>query len=186
MPSKKSNITLVLGGCRSGKSSHALKLANTLADTDGRKKIFMATSVPTDTEMEKRVFNHQQERGDEWFTAEVPVDLPDQIKAYGSESVVILVDCLTLWVSNLLFHAYDDEALFNITEKLQTTLQTISSPVILVSNEVGMGIVPENALARKFRDMAGYVNQKIAQTADQVIFTTAGIPWTVKSSAEKG
>lgn len=180
----KNRITLVLGGCRSGKSSHALKMANSLAEAEDLRKVFMATSVPTDSEMEKRVFKHQNERGEDWITSEVPVDLPKEISAMSAKPSVILVDCLTLWVSNLLFHGYDDLGVAAITEELRKTMKQGSSTIILVSNEVGMGIVPENALARQFRDMAGYVNQKIAETADQVIFTTAGIPWTVKCSNE--
>ena len=175
----KNLITLVLGGCRSGKSSHALELSNQMANA-GDRKIFMATSVPTDQEMEKRVNKHKRERGEDWITAEVPVDLPSQIMDLSSDSEIILVDCLTLWVSNLLFHGFDEDAVVEITGQLQDSLQRSSSPVFLVSNEVGMGIVPENGLAREFRDMAGYVNQKIAQTADQVIYTLAGIPWRIK------
>lgn len=193
-----------MGGCRSGKSSHALKIANqtinsmesegtennvpdmetgveTVADQKNRsRKIFMATSIPTDQEMEKRVSKHIVERGDEWATAEVPIELPSQIKELSSSSNVILVDCLTLWVSNLMLNEFGEKGICKMTKQLQKALQEAPSPVILVSNEVGMGVVPENNLARHFRDMAGCVNQKIAQTADQVIYMVAGIPWTIK------
>ncbi|MBF0301969.1 MAG: bifunctional adenosylcobinamide kinase/adenosylcobinamide-phosphate guanylyltransferase [Desulfamplus sp.] len=185
-------ITLVIGGCRSGKSSHALYLANQIAQNkkqiecnnkslSSRRKIFMATSVPTDKEMDARVIKHQKERGDDWITAEVPVEVPLKIKEFFKSADVILVDCLTLWVSNLMFNNFDDDAILKITQELQDLLTNSTSPIFLVSNEVGMGVVPENALARRFRDMAGMVNQKIAQTADQVIYTVAGIPMTIKN-----
>lgn len=174
----KSKITFVIGGCRSGKSSHALYLAN---EIKGSRKIFIATSVPTDKEMDARVVKHQKERGDDWITAEVPVEIPSKIIELSESSDVILVDCLTLWISNLMFNNFDDDAIVKITQELQDTLKIINVPIFLVANEVGMGVVPENALARRFRDMAGMVNQKIAQTADKVIYTVAGIPMIVKN-----
>ncbi|MGD9731976.1 MAG: bifunctional adenosylcobinamide kinase/adenosylcobinamide-phosphate guanylyltransferase [Desulfamplus sp.] len=174
----KSKITFVIGGCRSGKSSHALYLAN---EIKGSRKIFIATSVPTDKEMDARVVKHQKERGNDWITAEVPVEIPSKIIELSESSDVILVDCLTLWISNLMFNNFDDDTIVKITQELQDTLKIINVPVFLVANEVGMGVVPENALARRFRDMAGMVNQKIAQTADKVIYTVAGIPMIVKN-----
>ncbi len=174
----KSKITFVIGGCRSGKSSHALYLAN---EIKGSRKIFIATSVPTDKEMDARVVKHQKERGDDWITAEVPVEIPSKIIELSESSDVILVDCLTLWISNLMFNNFDDDAIVKITQELQDTIKIINVPIFLVANEVGMGVVPENALARRFRDMAGMVNQKIAQTADKVIYTVAGIPMIVKN-----
>lgn len=174
----KSKITFVIGGCRSGKSDHALYLAN---EIKGGRKIFIATSVPTDKEMDARVVKHQKERGDDWITAEVPVEIPSKIIELSESSDVILVDCLTLWISNLMFNNFDDDAIVKITQELQDTIKIINVPIFLVANEVGMGVVPENALARRFRDMAGMVNQKIAQTADKVIYTVAGIPMIVKN-----
>ncbi len=210
-------ITLVIGGCRSGKSSHALYLANRIAENQKqtecndknlscRRKIFMATSVPTDQEMDARVVKHQKERGDDWITAEVPIEIPAKIRELSTEQTlpfadqmistnnkvdmcdkskteadVILVDCLTLWVSNLMFDNFDDDGVFKMTQELQDALEHSSLPIFLVSNEVGMGVVPENSLARRFRDMAGMVNQKIAQTADQVIYMVAGIPMIIKT-----
>ena len=204
-------ITLVIGGCRSGKSSHALYLANQIS---GSRKIFMATSVPMDQEMDARVVKHQKERGEGWITAEVPVDISAKIRALSLNhkvsinkkidaahkadksdmehkieveievaADVILVDCLTLWVSNLMFNNFDDDGILKMTQELQDALTSSSSPIFLVSNEVGMGIVPENALSRRFRDMAGMVNQKIAQRADQVIYMVAGIPMKIKPPA---
>jgi len=170
--------TLILGGSRSGKSSHALALAN---QVPGDRKIFMATSVPTDGEMQERVEKHIQERGDSWQTAEVPVDIPEKIELLAPDVDVILVDCLTLWVSNLLFNELDSQKIFEKTELLTHVLKKTACPVIMVSNEVGSGIVPENALARKFRDMAGFVNQKVAAASDRVTLVVAGIPMGIKS-----
>ncbi|MFK5952251.1 MAG: bifunctional adenosylcobinamide kinase/adenosylcobinamide-phosphate guanylyltransferase [Desulfobacterium sp.] len=170
--------TLILGGCRSGKSSHALALAN---QVPGDRKIFMATSVPTDGEMQERVEKHIQERGDSWQTAEIPVDIPEKIELLAPDVDVILVDCLTLWVSNLMFNEFDFQKIFEKTELLTQVLKKTACPVIMVSNEVGSGIVPENALARKFRDMAGFVNQKVAAASDRVTLVVAGIPMAVKS-----
>ncbi len=171
------DITLVIGGCRSGKSSYALNRANSLADD---KKIFMATSVPTDQEMENRVICHQQERGDGWLTVEEPVNLPNKIMAFAQDSHVILVDCLTLWTSNLMFREYDQADILAKTQEMSNAMKKAPCPVILVTNEVGAGIVPENALARKFRDMAGFVNQTVARDADRVVWMVAGIPNTIK------
>ncbi len=168
---------LILGGCRSGKSSHALALANQVS---GNKKIFMATSVPTDREMQERVNKHVRERGDTWQTAEVPVDIPEKIEILAPDVDVILVDCLTLWVSNLIFNEVDEHGIFEKVEHLTKVLEKAACPVIMVSNEVGSGIVPENALARKFRDMAGFVNQKVAAVADRVTLVVAGIPMVIK------
>ena len=170
--------TLILGGCRSGKSSHALALANQVS---GDKKIFMATSVPTDSEMRERVRRHVQERGDTWQTAEVPVDVPGQIEILAPDADVILVDCLTLWVSNLILDQVDEDGILGKVEQLTMALKKAVCPVIMVSNEVGSGIVPENAMARQFRDMAGFVNQAVAAVSDRVTLVVAGIPMSIKS-----
>ncbi|MBF0377235.1 MAG: bifunctional adenosylcobinamide kinase/adenosylcobinamide-phosphate guanylyltransferase [Desulfamplus sp.] len=184
----RNKITLVIGGCRSGKSNYALNLANQIS---GNSKVFMATSVPTDREMEERVTKHQIERGKDWITVEEPIEISEAIKNFDINNSsndknfipadVILIDCLTLWVSNLMFNNFDDRKIATVIQELQYTLTSSSLPIFLVSNEVGMGIVPENGLARRFRDIAGMVNQKIAQTANQVIYMVAGIPMTIKS-----
>ncbi len=170
-------ITLVIGGCRSGKSRYALDMANRIS---GGRKLFIATSVPTDSEMEERVRIHRKDRGKYWITAEIPVDIPQKIKEASKSSNVILVDCLTLWVSNLLFNGFTHDAVTDITDELANALKQSSCPVILVSNEVGAGIVPENRLARLFRDTAGFVNQKAAAAADHVFLMAAGIPVKIK------
>lgn len=187
----KSNITLVIGGCRSGKSSYALEQADRLASgTSESPKIFIATSVPRDLEMEKRVEKHQKERGKEWQTIESPIKIYEAIDQYSGKAGVMLVDCLTLWVSNLLFHfseSHDAEHTASLQEKvdqqvaqLKNTLVSCKTPLFLVSNEVGAGIVPENAIARQFRDIAGFVNQEIAKVADRVVMTVAGIDVQIK------
>ena len=171
------NITFVIGGCRSGKSSFALDQANKIK---GKKKYFIATSVPMDSEMEKRVKSHQQERGEEWYTIEEPVKIHEKINQYSSQAGVILVDCLTLWVSNLLFHSLGEAQIDKAITNLELSLDKCECPVFMVSNEVGCGIVPENKLARQFRDFAGSVNQRIAKVADTVVMTVAGIDIQIK------
>jgi adenosylcobinamide kinase/adenosylcobinamide-phosphate guanylyltransferase len=173
----KENITLVIGGCRSGKSSFALDAANGIP---GNKKIFLATSVPTDLEMDKRVIRHQAERGKDWQTIEEPVMIHGVIEKTSKTANVILVDCLTLWTSNLLFREYDEARIMEETRLLIAALKQSFCPVFLVSNEVGYGIVPDNSLARQFRDFAGLVNQKIAEAADRVILIVAGIDLQIK------
>lgn len=180
--SLKKDITFVIGGCRSGKSSFALYQANKLqfSRLEKKKKYFIATSVPTDVEMEKRVEKHQNERGEDWHTIEEPVRIHEKINQYSSKARVILVDCLTLWGSNLLFHSYNPGQIEKAVKHLENSLEQCECPVFLVSNEVGCGIVPENKLARQFRDLAGLINQRIAKTADKVVMMVAGIDVQIK------
>jgi len=173
----KKNIIFVVGGCRSGKSSFALNQANRVKE---KNKYFIATSVPTDSEMKKRVDKHQRERGEDWITIEEPVMIHEKINQYSQKAGVILVDCLTLWVSNLLFHSYDQTQVDEAIKDLENSLEQCECPVFLVSNEVGWGIVPENKLARQFRDLAGFVNQRIAKAADTVVMMVAGIDVQIK------
>ena len=167
----------MIGGCRSGKSSFALDQANRVKE---KNKYYIATSVPTDSEMEKRVEKHQKERGEDWHTIEEPVRIHEKINQYSQKAGVILVDCLTLWVSNLLFHSYDQAQIDEAIKHLENSLEQCECPVFLVSNEVGCGIVPENNLARQFRDLAGLVNQRVAKIADKVVLTVAGIDVQIK------
>ena len=166
----------VIGGCRSGKSRHALNLTEQLPG----QKIFIATCIPQDSEMEQRVRHHQQQRSDTWKTIEVPILLPEAIDTYGVKGNVLLVDCLTLWINNLILHEQDLTKIDTHIAALTRSLEKIECPVILVSNEVGCGIVPENDIARRFRDIAGFTNQKVAGAADRVIWMVTGIPVTVK------
>lgn len=176
----KKGVIFVIGGCRSGKCSFALDQANRIEE---KNKVFIATSVPTDVEMEKRVEKHQKERGEGWITIEEAVKIHEKINEFSSKAGVILVDCLTLWTSNLLFHSYDHNQIDGAIQDLENSLEQCECPVFLVSNEVGMGIVPENMLARQFRDVAGLVNQRIAKTADKVVMMVAGIDHQVKPKA---
>ena len=167
----------VLGGCRSGKSSHALELAE---QTPGTNRVFLATCVVRDDEMKDRVDRHKRERGEQWQTLEIPVDIPEAIRQHSSQADVILVDCLTLWVSNLILENQDMDAVLEHVRQLTRSIEDARCPIFLVSNEIGTGIVPENDLARFFRDAVGFVNQRVAGCCDQVIWTVAGIPVRIK------
>ncbi len=171
---------LVIGGCRSGKSAHALALAENFP---GDRRLFLATCRPADDEMRQRVARHRRERGRQWRTLEEPLALPEALRAESGRHDVILVDCLTLWISNLLQENGEENAVRRRVEDLVRVLDGSSCPVLLVTNEVGAGIVPENALARLFRDCVGFANQRVAAAADRVVWMVAGIPVTVKGGA---
>jgi adenosylcobinamide kinase/adenosylcobinamide-phosphate guanylyltransferase len=173
----KKKITFVIGGCRSGKSSFALDQANKVAKKD---KYFIATSQPLDPEMEKRVEKHQKERGKDWQTIEEPILIHEIVNEYSGRADVILIDCLTLWLSNLLYHSYDTDGVLEILSQFEKALLSCRCPVFLVSNEVGQGIVPENKLAREFRDLAGMIHQRMAKISDRVVMTVAGIDVEIK------
>ena len=165
-------VSLILGGARSGKSARALELAPA-------PHVFIATAEALDGEMEARIRAHQAERGPDWGLAEAPLELADAIRAHAGEGVTLLVDCLTLWLSNLMHHERDVEA---ETEALIAALAGVPGRVVLVSNEIGMGLSPMNALGRAFRDAQGRLNQRIAAVADHVEFVAAGLPLTLKGS----
>lgn len=171
---KTSPVILVLGGARSGKSRFAESL---LADRVGQR-IYLATAEAGDEEMRQRIFHHQARRGKGWRIVESPIDIAAAIAGAGDHAV--LVDCLTLWLSNLMAADRDIE---DATSGLCRALDQARAPVVLVSNETGLGIVPDNALAREFRDQAGRLNQAIAARADRVIFIAAGLPLTLKDVA---
>ena len=164
-------LILIGGGSRSGKSRFALELAQ----RKGSKLGFIATAQPFDDEMRDRIQKHRQERGEHFTTIEEPVDLAGAIRnsvEAGCDAVV--VDCLTLWVSNLMLSDLEVRA-----EPVIAACQS-NATIILVTNEVGCGIVPENAMARRFRDLAGWLNQRIAEEAQEVYWTVFGIPMKVK------
>ncbi len=169
----KENL-FVIGGCRSGKSRHALELAEKISE---KHRVFIATCVPDDDEMKDRVRRHQMDRGSAWKTVDAPVELPDAVIHNSQYAHVILVDCLTLWMANLLMQSENME---NRVEEFTVALNRAQCPVIIVSNEVGTGIVPENALARRYRDAVGFANQKVAAFVDKVIWMVAGIPVIIK------
>ena len=167
----------VIGGCRSGKSRHALETAE---NYPGTGQIFVATCIPYDDEMKHRVAQHRRERSQNWQTLEAPELLPEAIIENSGKATVLLIDCLTLWINNLLMASGDTEKIDKKIENLVQAIEAASCPVVLVSNEVGAGIVPENQLARQFRDLVGTANQAVAAQADRVIWMVAGIPVTVK------
>jgi adenosylcobinamide kinase/adenosylcobinamide-phosphate guanylyltransferase len=170
-------IIFVIGGCRSGKSNHALQTAEKMP---GQRKIYIATCAPQDDEMKQRVAKHQKERRKNWVTVEAPLHLSAAILENSPNADVMLVDCLTLWVSNILMETDDEKQLEKMIAQFTGTLEKATTPIVLVSNEIGAGIVPENKLARQYRDIIGLVNQAVAKTAGKVIWMVAGIPVTVK------
>ncbi|MGM0538821.1 MAG: bifunctional adenosylcobinamide kinase/adenosylcobinamide-phosphate guanylyltransferase [Thermodesulfobacteriota bacterium] len=171
------DIVLILGGCRSGKSRQALELAE---QSGLANKIFLATCQAHDVEMQDRISRHQQERGEEWTTVEEPLDVPDVLKRESGASTLILLDCLTLWVSNLLMQDTDDTWVQAQFVRLDEALQGSSGLVLVVSNEVGLGVVPDNPMARRFRDLVGWLNQQVAARANRVVWMVAGMPVQVK------
>lgn len=170
-------VHLVLGGARSGKTRHALEIAEGLHGDMKLAPVYVATAQAFDGEMTDRIERHQAERGPHWRTVEAPMDLAAAIRDASDDDTVLLVDCLTLWISNLMLADRDPEA---EAEGLIAALNAAPGPVIVVSNEVGLGIVPENALARRFRDVQGRLNQLIASVADRVEFIAAGLPLRLK------
>jgi adenosylcobinamide kinase/adenosylcobinamide-phosphate guanylyltransferase len=167
----------VVGGCRSGKSRQALETADGLP---GNKRVFIATCIPRDAEMHLRVEQHRKERSQNWQTVEVPVNLAPAIVEQSRQADVLLVDCLTLWISNLMLETEDDEKIHDEINSLIPALESAVCPVVLVSNEVGGGIVPENKLSRRFRDLVGSTNQAVAGYAARVVWMVAGIPVKIK------
>ncbi len=167
------SLLFVLGGARSGKSRYALSRAETLPGAF----VFVATAQALDNEMDSRIARHREERGPRWRTIEEPFDLAAVVRAEARADRVLLIDCLTLWASNLMLADRDIDA---ATGALVAALGEAQGPVILVANEVGLGIVPDNALARRFRDVAGIVNQAVAACVDEAVFMAAGLPMHLK------
>ena len=174
--------TLVIGACRSGKSRYALTLGERTA---GESRVFIATSVAQDDEMKDRVQRHRHERGARWKTIEAPVRLARAVSENSRLADVIVIDCITLWVSNLMLDAHEEARMEDHLERLAASLAAAQCPVIIVSNEVGAGIVPENRLARRFRDHVGTANQKLAAVSDRVAWVVAGIPVWIKEESDR-
>src|SRR3990172_11565315 len=198
------NTVFIVGGARSGKSTFALELGSKIS---GRKG-FIATAETLDEEMKERIIFHKKTRPAEWETIEEPVDLGKRLQNIAGSYDVVIVDCLTLWLSNMLGREEDseppkgnenpplppfrkggmggfdrgfsDERIKAEIERLTSVLKDVSCKVIVVSNEVGLGIVPENKIARLFRDLGGLMNQKVASVADEVYLVTCGIPMRIK------
>jgi adenosylcobinamide kinase/adenosylcobinamide-phosphate guanylyltransferase len=170
-------ITLITGGTRSGKS----RLAQTVAGTRKGKKIFVATACAFDEEMKDRIQRHREERGERFITIEEPYDPGIAIKNLSEVPSVIIIDCLTVWMGNML-HVFDNKQV-EIDEKVKNLFSVLDFPpcdLVIVTNETGMGIVPDNTLARKFRDFAGEINRMVSGKADNVYLCVCGIPITVK------
>jgi len=174
--SRSGKSILVLGGARSGKSAYA----ESLAESWQGERIYIATAQAHDEEMAARIKAHRERRGKSWTTVGAMLDLPDALRKADAVNNFVLIDCLTLWLTNVMLAELDHGvAVRDLIDALSSTKGTI----VLVSNEVGSGIVPDNALARKFRDAAGEANQRIAKAADEVVLVTAGLPMVLKSSS---
>jgi adenosyl cobinamide kinase/adenosyl cobinamide phosphate guanylyltransferase len=167
-------LALVLGGARSGKS----RFAEGLLARHAPPWLYVATAEAGDAEMVTRIAAHKARRGTDWMTVEAPRDLAGVLAEHGDRPA--LVDCLTLWLSNLMLA---DAAVDAEIARLEQALEQARAPVVLVANEVGSGIVPDNALARRFRDLQGQLNQRLAARADRVILMVAGLPLFVKGAA---
>jgi adenosylcobinamide kinase/adenosylcobinamide-phosphate guanylyltransferase len=164
--------TLVIGGARSGKSRYAEQLVMSLAPP----WVYVATAESSDDEMAARIADHRNRRGNQWHTIEAPLDLAGALQAVSATSTA-LVDCLTLWLSNLMLANRDIETEI---QRLEQAVDVYRSPLVLVSNEVGSGIVPDNALARRFRDFQGRLNQRVAARTGRVVLVVAGLPMVLK------
>jgi adenosylcobinamide kinase/adenosylcobinamide-phosphate guanylyltransferase len=165
-------ITFILGGVRSGKSTFALKLAKERA----RKVAFIATCEPLDAEMKRRIRRHKNCRPRGWKTFEAPLAIAEVFRKIDNKFELVIVDCLTLFVSNLMLKGFSEARIAREIKAMLTAAENSKAETIIVSNEVGLGIVPESELGRKFRDIAGRVNQLVAREADACYFTIAGLP----------
>lgn len=170
-------ITLVTGGARSGKSDHALRMA--LGRRDGAA-VFVATAEAFDDEMRQRIEKHRRERPAGMPTIEAPVDLSGALRSLPAGTGIAVVDCLTVWLNNLVHHLGVSADTYRPVRELLELIERPPCDLIFVTNEVGLGIVPENAMARRFRDLAGGLNRAVAARADRVIFMVCGIPMQAK------
>lgn len=168
-------LVFILGGARSGKSSWALRYA----ESKYEKLLFLATAEIIDEEMAERVRLHKESRGTNWRLYEEPIEIAKVIKNGFVETGVVLIDCMTIWLNNVLFKKGKDAAEFYIRDFMEA-LRSRTNAIIIVANEVGTGLVPEHESGRIFRDFAGFLNQRIAAEADKVIYIVAGIPLSVK------
>jgi adenosylcobinamide kinase/adenosylcobinamide-phosphate guanylyltransferase len=172
----KKKIYFITGGARSGKSAFAEKIAADL----GGKRAYLATAQALDAEMVARIEHHRLRRGSAWDTFEEPLAVAELVNKLSGRYDVVLLDCLTLWLSNVMARTDGDDAVSRQADLLVESVRNMQGTCIIVSNEVGLGIVPDNALARRFRDLAGFINQKVAQAADEAYLLAAGIPVKIK------
>jgi adenosylcobinamide kinase/adenosylcobinamide-phosphate guanylyltransferase len=169
-------VYFITGGARSGKSAFAEKLADGLAG----KRAYIATAQALDPEMVARIEHHRKRRGTTWDTFEEPLAVPDLLRKLNGRYQTVLLDCLTLWLSNIMAHSEGNGEVAGRSEDLVEAIKEFGSACIVVSNEVGLGIVPDNPIARQFRDLAGILNQKMAKIADEAYFMASGIPMRIK------
>ncbi|MBO66833.1 MAG: bifunctional adenosylcobinamide kinase/adenosylcobinamide-phosphate guanylyltransferase [Acidiferrobacteraceae bacterium] len=170
-------MTLILGGVRSGKT----RLAEKIATETGLPVVYLATANAGDIEMSYRINKHKERRDSNWLTIEEEINLASAIQEYSVKGNAVIVDCLTLWMTNLLLQLTDRD-IKSQQARLIETLRTLESPVFIVSNETNLGIIPIDALSRRFCDEIGVLHQQLGQIADEVIFMVAGIPHLIKSS----
>ncbi len=173
-----SHLTLVTGGARSGKSRYAV----TRMESYGRRA-FIATAEALDEEMRERIEHHRAERADSFITVEAPVHLGEAIRSLPEGTEAAVVDCLTVWLGNLMHYFEDDED--RLGAEVESLLDALKEPpcdLVIVTNELGLGIVPDNELARRFRDLAGWLNQDAAALADEVVLVVSGLPLHLKGS----
>jgi adenosylcobinamide kinase/adenosylcobinamide-phosphate guanylyltransferase len=168
-------LILVGGGARSGKSDLALSLARRL----GQRRLFLATAQAGDDEMRERIDRHRRTRGDDFRTLEEPLAVPEALRQAAGHDVVV-IDCLTLWLANLLLHNQAPEAVLKRIEELTEVLRRQSAHAVVVTSEVGLGLVPETPLGRTFRDVAGLAHQHLAAAADEVYFGALGVMLRLK------
>lgn len=176
-------IHLILGGARSGKSAFAQNSVVQLQNETGLAVSYVATATAIDDEMQNRIERHQADRPSPWHLVEVPLELSEflrQAQGPQQQQGILLIDCLTLWLNNQLYH-FPEQDFTALFEQLSDSLENCNSDVFLVANEVGLGVIPTGELSRKFVDQAGWLNQKIAAIADKVTFVSAGLPLSLKS-----
>jgi adenosylcobinamide kinase / adenosylcobinamide-phosphate guanylyltransferase len=169
-------VYFITGGARSGKSAFAENLATGL----GGRRAYLATAQALDAEMVARIEHHRKRRGSSWDTFEEPLAVEELVRKVNGRYQVLLLDCLTLWLSNIMARTDRDDDIHARIRGLSASLREFKGAVIVVSNEVGLGIVPDNPLARRFRDLAGFLNQEIARASDEAYFLAAGIPMKIK------
>ena len=174
----KNHIALITGGARSGKSRMALEIA-----AREKQRIFVATAEPLDAEMDLRIRKHRAERGPDWKTIEEPLHLAEVVN--GNPKGAMVIDCLTLWLSNWILREQEDSTILHCIHELASAVSNRAALTVLVTNEVGMGIVPDNDLARRFRDLAGTMNQSFAEIATTVVLTVSGLPLFIKDKRKE-
>lgn len=175
---KTGKIIFILGGARSGKSSYAVALAKKYR----RKITFIATARPFDEEMKERIKKHRESRPNTWRTIEEEIDIEFLLQKLNKENEIIIIDCLTVWVANLQLKYKNKEKIENKIRCFLKVLENIKSKVIIISNEVGLGIVPDNKISRDYRDILGWLNQEVAKLSSEVCFLISGIPLKVKNN----